>query len=159
MVSVLFVCLGNICRSPTAHGMFEALAAREGLSGKITVDSCGTGDWHTGAPPDERAQAAVKKRGVDISGLAARRVNKDDFERFDYIIAMDRANLANLRRICPSDKRDRLHLFMAFAPDADEDEIPDPYYGGTGGFDVVLNMIESAGAGLLADIRTRLAGP
>ena len=153
MVSVLFVCLGNICRSPTAEGVFRHLVANEGLADRIRVDSAGMGSWHIGQPPDKRAQGAAWRRGIDLSKQRGRQAKPQDFERFDYVIAMDRANFASLKSICPKGHEGRLHMFLDFAPDVPENEVPDPYYGGPGGFDVVLDMIEAASKGLLEDIR------
>ena len=153
MVNVLFVCLGNICRSPTAEGVFRHLVAAEGLSESITIDSAGTGAWHIGDPPDARAQAAARRRGIELSGQRARQVAAGDFERFDYVIAMDQSNLANLSMQAPDAAHPRIHLFLDFAPDVGTKEVPDPYYGGPGGFDDVLDMIEAASMGLLQDIR------
>ena len=153
MVKVLFVCLGNICRSPTAEGAFRTLLDREGLSGQGTVDSAGVGSWHIGSPPDRRAQATARQRGIDLSGQRARQAKAEDFLRFDYVIAMDSENHRDLSRLCPPGEKDRLHLFLDFAPDLGRTDVPDPYYGGDGGFEAVLDMIEAASAGLLADIR------
>ncbi len=155
MVKVLFVCLGNICRSPTAHGVFLHLVEREGLADQIEVDSAGTHAYHVDDPPDPRAQAAAAKRGVDLSLLRARRALQEDFQVFDYVLAMDRGNYAHLSALCPAGAEDKLRLFLSFAPELGEDEVPDPYYGGTAGFERVLDMIESAAEGLLADIRLR----
>ena len=153
MVSVLFVCLGNICRSPTAEGVFRHLVASEGLADQVRVDSAGMGSWHIGQPPDSRAQGAVRQRGIDLSKQRARQTRPQDFEFFDYVIAMDRNNFAALSSICPKGRELRIHLFLDFAPDVPESEVPDPYYGGPGGFDKVLDMIEMASRGLLDDIR------
>jgi protein-tyrosine phosphatase len=155
MVSVLFVCLGNICRSPTAEGVFRALCEREGLGDAVRIESAGTGAYHIGNPPDPRAQAAAKRRGIDLSGQRARQVTRADFDVFDYVLAMDGSNLADLRRVCPPDRHGRLRLFLDFAPDAPVREVPDPYYGEGDGFESVLDLIEAAGVGLLADIRAR----
>ncbi len=155
MVKVLFVCLGNICRSPTAHGVFLHLVAREGLADRIEVDSAGTHAYHVKDPPDPRAQAAAAKRGVDLSPLRARKALQEDFQVFDYVLAMDRSNYDHLSALCPAGAEDKLRLFLSFAPQLGEDEVPDPYYGGTAGFERVLDMIESAAEGLLADIRLR----
>lgn len=148
--SVLFVCLGNICRSPTAHGVFETLVNRHGLEHVIAVESCGTGNWHVGLPPDGRATAEALHRGYDLSHLRARQISRDDFERFDYILAMDNQNLADLRALCPVNFEGRLDLFLDFAPETDVLEVPDPYYGGDAGFTRVLDLVESASEGLLA---------
>jgi len=153
LVNVLFVCLGNICRSPTAEGVFRGLLKKEGLDEQISVDSAGTGNWHVGSPPDRRAQAAAKDRGIDLSGQRARQATKDDFNRFDYIIAMDSDNHDDLSRLCPPGDKKKLHLFLDFAPELGRSDVPDPYYGADGGFEGVLDMIEAASQGLLADIR------
>lgn len=156
-VNVLFVCLGNICRSPTAEGVFRALVEREGLADRIACDSAGTGAWHIGNPPDGRATEAAAGRGIDLSGLRARQAMPGDFERFDYVVAMDRSNADNLRRIAPDGFEDRIRLMMSFAPDLAIDEVPDPYYSAGDGFERVLDMIEAASGGLLAEIlETRL---
>ena len=155
MVRVLFVCLGNICRSPTAEGVFRDLVRREGLAERIGTDSCGTSGWHIGDPPDERARAEARRRGIDIDDLQARQLRADDFETFDYVLAMDRQNLAKLNAACPPARAERVHLFMRFAPDVGRDEVPDPYYGGPDGFRDVFDMIEAASRGLLADIRAQ----
>ena len=153
MVNVLFVCLGNICRSPTAEGVFRALVEREGLSDQVTIDSAGVGSWHIGSPPDDRAQATAKQRGIDLSKQRGRQAKGDDFERFDYVIAMDSQNHGDLARMCPKGGEARLYKFLHFAPQLGLSDVPDPYYGGDGGFDAVFDMIEAASAGLLADIR------
>jgi protein-tyrosine phosphatase len=153
LVNVLFVCLGNICRSPSAEGLFRALVVREELSGRIAVDSAGTGDWHIGKPPDRRAQAAARRRGVDISGLRARQAGPADFRRFDYVLAMDRDNHADLAGVCPPGEEHRLALLLDFAPEIDLDDVPDPYYGGAEDFEVMLDLIEFASTGLLSHIR------
>lgn len=149
---VLFVCLGNICRSPTAHGVFEARVVARGLEREIEVDSCGTGDWHVGHPPDRRALAEAKGRGYDLSELRARQVAPADFEHYDYILAMDRSNLRDLEAMRPSGFTGHLGLFLDFAPTADVREVPDPYYGGDDGFTHVLDLIEAASDGLLQEI-------
>lgn len=155
MVRVLFVCLGNICRSPTAEGVFRDLVRREDLSDRIVTDSCGTGGWHIGAPPDSRACAEAERRGIDLSDLRARQLRKRDFEEFDYILGMDDRNIASLEAMCPPAHRDRIKLFLSYAPDIGRHDVPDPYYGGPDGFRDVFNMIEKASHGLLADIRKR----
>ncbi len=153
MTSVLFVCLGNICRSPSAEGVFRAHVEREGLADRIAVDSAGTGDWHIGNPPDARARAAAERRGVDLSGIRARVARPDDFHRFDYVLAMDDDNLADLERMCPSGREDRLALFLDFAPALGQRHVPDPYYGGAAGFERMLDLIEDGSRELLAHIR------
>ncbi len=155
MVKVLFVCLGNICRSPTAEGVFHTLVEKRGLGGRVTVDSAGTGAWHIGSPPDRRAQAAARQRGIDLSGQRARQAKRGDFHRFDYILAMDADNHRNLAQMCPPGEEHRLHLFLDFAPELETRDVPDPYYGGDGGFEAVLDMIEAASEGLLADIQEK----
>jgi len=152
-VSVLFVCMGNICRSPTAEGVFRAAVVREGLSERIRIDSAGTHDYHIGDPPDARAQQHALRRGYDLSNLRARQVMRADFANFDYLIAMDRANRLALERISPERHRNRIHLFLAFAESVNEQEVPDPYYGGAQGFETVLDLVENAAAGLLRHIR------
>ena len=152
-VRVLFVCLGNICRSPTAHAVFEHLVEAEGLADVIEVDSAGTGSWHVGAPPDRRAVAAAAERGYRMGHLRARQVQPDDIERFDYVLAMDHANLQDLRRKASRSLHARIRLFLEFGDSPGQDEVPDPYYGGEDGFGLVLDLVESAAAGLLREIR------
>lgn len=151
-MKVLFVCLGNICRSPTAHGVFEHMVIQRGLQSRIEVDSCGTGDWHIGHAPDPRASAEALSRGYDLSHLRARQVIKEDFEHFDYILAMDMQNLADLQAMRPQSYAGCLDLFMAFAENTDITQVPDPYYGGDQGFAQVLDLIETASIGLLRDM-------
>lgn len=155
MVNVLFVCLGNICRSPAAEGTFRALVEREGLGGRIACDSAGTGSWHIGEAPDRRMRAAAKRRGIDLDSLRGRQVTSADFERFDYVLAMDGENLANLKALCPPGREERLARFLDFAPQLERRDVPDPYYGGEAGFEAVLDLVETASRGLLADIRRR----
>jgi len=152
MVKVLFVCMGNICRSPTAEGVFRHLVKQINAEDEILIDSAGTHAYHVGNPPDERAQEAALKRNVDLSEQRARRVSKDDFAEFDYIIAMDESNKDDLLSICHSKYKDRIHLFLDFCA-CDESEVPDPYYGQGRGFEVVLNLVEDAADGLLKHIR------
>ena len=152
VVRVLFVCLGNICRSPTAHGVFQSLVKQRGLERLIQIDSCGTGDWHIGHAPDRRATAEAAQRGYDLSQLRARQVQVRDFDDFDYILAMDKQNLADLRAMCPGGYGGHLGLFLPFDPDSSTDEVPDPYYGGDEGFTRVLDMVEAASEGLLREI-------
>lgn len=144
--------MGNICRSPTAQGVFRALVEREGLAGRIDTDSAGTIAYHVGEPPDRRARETAIKRGLDLSDLRARRAVTQDFERFDYLVAMDSDNYRELVAICPEGFEDRLYLFMDFAPHRPETEVPDPYYGGLTGFDRVFDMAEEASRGLLEHI-------
>jgi len=155
MVKVLFVCLGNICRSPIAEGVFRASVMRAGLIEKIQIDSAGTHAYHVGAPPDPRAQETALRRGIDIGALRGRKAVRRDIETFDYVVAMDRENHANLLAICPRGQEHKVRLFLEFAPDRPETEVPDPYYGGADGFERVLDMAEAASQGLLADIRQR----
>jgi len=150
--SVLFVCLGNICRSPTADAVFRAQVARAGLAGRVHIDSCGTAGYHIGEAPDVRATAAAARRGYDLSPLRARQFDPADFGRFDYILAMDESNLAHLEARCPADYRGRLDLFLALAPALGRREVPDPYYGGERGFEEVLDLVEGAGEALLAEL-------
>lgn len=152
---ILFVCLGNICRSPTAEAVLRALAAREAPELPIEVDSAGTAGYHVGQPPDPRTRAAAARRGYDLGALRARIVEPADFERFDLILAMDHENLEVLRRRAPRHTHGRLQLFLEFAPDGGPEEVPDPYYGGPNGFEEVLDLVEAAARGLLAQLRQR----
>jgi protein-tyrosine phosphatase len=155
MIRVLFVCLGNICRSPTAEAVLRALAAREAPELGLEVDSAGTAGYHVGEPPDPRTRQAAARRGYDLSSLRARIVEPKDFERFDLILAMDRENLQVLQRRAPSSAHERLHLFLEFAPPDGAEDVPDPYYGGANGFEEVLDLVEAATRGLLAHLRQR----
>ena len=155
IIHVLFVCMGNICRSPTAEGVFRHLILNEGLSEQIQTDSAGTHAYHIGEPPDRRAQLTAIKRGIDISDLRARKVTVIDFDKFQYVLAMDNENFSFLHELCPPHLHGRLHLFLDFTQKHSEAEVPDPYYGGQGGFDHVFNLVESASQGLLADIQQR----
>jgi len=155
-IKVLFVCMGNICRSPTAEGVFISLLKAKGTSDKFLIDSAGTHAYHVGKPPDHRAQDEALLRGVDLSYQRARQAEPKDFHQFDYILAMDRDNYRGLAAICPEGMEDRLHLFLDFARELEEDEVPDPYYGGKDGFRLVFEMVESAAAGLLESVRLRL---
>lgn len=152
-VKVLFVCMGNICRSPTAEAVFRARVEEAGLREHILIDSCGTHDYHIGKEPDARTQRAARQRGYNLSDLRGRQVEVADFSRFDYVLAMDNANLANLYQICPPAHRDRVGLFLEHASQHTESEVPDPYYGGADGFERVLDMVEDAAAGLLRNIQ------
>ena len=151
-LAILFVCMGNICRSPTAEGVFRRKVQDRRLEGRVTIDSAGTDAYHVGESPDQRAQRAAEKRGYDLSRIRARKVVADDFDRFDLILAMDKRVLDSLKRICPSGYGYRLALFMDYARNFDADEVPDPYYGGAQGFERVLDMIEDGTEGLLARI-------
>jgi protein-tyrosine phosphatase len=155
-IKVLFVCMGNICRSPTAEGAFRRIVAQSGMESSVFIDSAGTHDYHVGAPPDRRAQSAAAGRGYDISGLRGRLVSERDCAEFDYILAMDADNLANLQRLCPARHRHKLHLFLTFSARYPGQEVPDPYYGGSQGFETVLDMVEDASHGLLAALRTEI---
>lgn len=151
--SVLFVCMGNICRSPTAEVVFRHYVENAGLSASILIDSAGTHDYHIGHAPDMRSQQAAAQRGYDMAGLRGRQVERADFESFDYILAMDRANLAILQYLAPRGCKKHLGLFLDFARRGGEREVPDPYYGGEQGFENVLDMVEDAASGLLQHIR------
>ncbi len=155
-VSVLFVCMGNICRSPMAEGVFRRQVEAAGLTERIHIDSAGTHAYHVGEPPDPRAQETAARRGIDLSPLRARRVTREDIALFDYVLAMDRDNLGILRDIADPAHHERIRLFMSFAPEMKQKEVPDPYYGGPGGFEQVFDLVEAAAEGLLADIRKRL---
>lgn len=155
MVKVLFVCLGNICRSPAAEGVFRDLVAQAGFDDRIAVDSAGTSGWNIGKAPDSRSQSVMRRRGIDISALRARRISAEDFRRFDYVIAMDAANVFTLAAICPADAGDRLHLLLDFAPETGRREVPDPYHGGIDAFEDMLSLIESGAAGLLRHIHDK----
>jgi protein-tyrosine phosphatase len=154
-VSVLFVCMGNICRSPTAEAVFRHYVESAGLSASILIDSAGTHDYHIGHAPDLRSQHAAEQRGYDMSSLRGRQVESLDFERFDYVLAMDRANLAILQYLAPRGCKKQLQLFLDYARHHKEREVPDPYYGGEQGFEQVLNMIEDAAQALLQHIQQR----
>ena len=147
-VSVLFVCMGNICRSPTAEGVFRHHVAEAGLEDRFEIDSAGTHAYHVGEPPDRRAQEAATRRGFSLAEIRARRVAADDFERFHYIIAMDEDNLAMLHEQADGAHRDKIRLFLEFGT-GPETEVPDPYYGGATGFERVLDLVEDASRGLL----------
>jgi protein-tyrosine phosphatase len=157
-VRVCFVCLGNICRSPTAEGVMRAALARAGLDGRVIVDSAGTGGWHVGERPDPRTCAAAARRGIELDHLG-QQFRRDDFARFDLILAMDAANLRALRSLAPDEAaRAKVALFRSFDPASPPDaEVPDPYYGGADGFEHVLDICEAACAGVIAELRRRLA--
>jgi protein-tyrosine phosphatase len=170
-VAICFVCLGNICRSPTAEGVMRHMLVEAKLADRVTVDSAGTGDWHIGEAPDERAQRAARSRGYDLSTFRGRQITAADFERFDLIVAMDDKNVAALREICAPAHRDKIRLLMEFAtdagatvadelekvaPDFDMREVIDPYFGGGEGFEIVLDQCEAACRGLIAALRPQL---
>jgi protein-tyrosine phosphatase len=154
--AVLFICMGNICRSPTAEGVFRHLVRQAGLQDRIEIDSAGTHGYHVGSPPDERSQHHAKLRGYDLSALRARQVGFADFERFDLILAMDHENLAMLEDDCPPEHVRKLRRLMEFAPTDLGEVVADPYYGGKQGFETVLDHVEAACEGLLAHVRARL---
>ena len=149
---LLFVCLGNICRSPMAEGAFRRAAADEGVLDWFEIDSAGLGDWHVGQAPDQRAQRAAGERGIDISGQSARQVGKGDFVRFDLVLAMDGSNYDDLKQIAPKDQRHKIRRFLDFAPHAGTKDVPDPFFGEVEGFDHALDLIEAAARGLLAEL-------
>ncbi len=150
---VLFVCMGNICRSPTAEGVLKKLLAERAPELDVQVDSAGTHGYHTGDPPDMRACRAAERRGVDLKGLRARQVTLADFEHFELVLAMDGQNHAFLLEACPVEYRARVRLFLEFAPHLERDDVPDPYYGGSTGFEHVLDLVEDAAAGLIEHLR------
>jgi protein-tyrosine phosphatase len=153
MVRVLFVCLGNICRSPLAQGVFEDVLRCEGLEDEVFVDSAGTGSWHVGSPPDDRAQRSAFARGLDLSAQRARRISPDDCEEFDYVLTMDEQNYRTVASLCGG--KAVVRPFLDFAPHSLEREVPDPYGDGPDAFERVLDLVEEASEGLLDDIRDR----
>jgi protein-tyrosine phosphatase len=157
MTRILFVCMGNICRSPTAEGVLRRLVRDQGLEDRIEIDSAGTGDWHVGDPPDERATAAARRRDIELDG-AARQFEPADFDRFDLILAMDARNRRELLAMVPGDDaRAKVRLFREFDPASPVDgdlDVPDPYYGGDDGFERVLDMVDAAARGLLDELRS-----
>ena len=154
-VKILFVCMGNICRSPTAHGVFRALVEKAGLAHRILIDSAGTHAYHEGEPPDKRALSTAERRGIQMADLTARRVAPEDFHAFDYIVAMDQDNYMALSSICPEALYDKIYLLMDFSPQARTREVPDPYYGGPAGFERVFDLVESGAEALLQEIQRR----
>lgn len=151
---VLMVCMGNICRSPMAHGVLESKIRAAGLGDQVWVDSAGTHGYHVGEPPDRRAQAMAHSRGYDITSLRARRLVREDFDEFDYILVMDADNWREARALQTAESRARLHRFMEFAPQFARKEVPDPYYGGERGFVEVMDMVEAAAEGFIAHLRS-----
>jgi protein-tyrosine phosphatase len=154
-ISVLFVCMGNICRSPTAEGVFRKHVSDAGLDAAIQTDSAGTHAYHSGEPADRRAHAAAARRGFSLEGILARRVTDEDFDQFDFILAMDEDNLMTLQERAPDEQRNKVRLFLEFAESRHENEVPDPYYGGSAGFERVLDLVEEASQGLLETLRNR----
>jgi protein-tyrosine phosphatase len=155
-LSVLFVCMGNICRSPTAEGMFRKLVQQEGIEDSFEIDSAGTHAYHVENPPDDRAQKAALSRGIDLGNIRARQVCHADFEFFDHILVMDRENLETLMFVCPRAHSHKLKLFLEFAPGLKTSEVPDPYYGGDKGFEHVLDLVERASVGFLSSVRNSI---
>lgn len=153
---VLLVCMGNICRSPTAEGVLRYFIKINKLGDKVEVDSAGTHGYHVGEAPDSRTQRAAAVRGYNLSQLRARKVARQDLDYFDLILAMDKSNLDNLKRMATPEQQERMHLFMDYARNFDDDEVPDPYYGLGHGFDLVLDMVEDASLGLLEEIKKKL---
>lgn len=154
-ISVLFVCLGNICRSPSAEGVFRQVVEQAGLGDRVRIDSCGTGDWHVGKAPDARAREAAARRGIDIGDLRARQFRESDLADFDYVLVMDRQNLKDIERIWETTGGTRPALFLDYGRSS-HDEVPDPYYGGDQGFETVLDLIHEASEGLLLELQERL---
>jgi protein-tyrosine phosphatase len=152
---VLFVCMGNICRSPTAEGVFRKTLQQHAPELDVEVDSAGTHAYHVGEPPDPRARNAAERRGIDLSTLRARRISEEDFERFDFVLAMDELNYTVLRELSPVEHHTRIQLFLDYAPGIGRKDVPDPYYGGTNGFEYVLDLVEEASKGLLEHLRAR----
>ena len=155
-VKVLFVCMGNICRSPTAHGVFEQLVNLEKLADYIEIDSAGTHSYHIGEQPDHRSQQTAIGRGIDLSYIRSRQVKASDFSYYDYILAMDNHNYELLEQGCPQQYKNKLSLFLNYASDSSIKEVPDPYYGGANGFDDVFDMVAGASRGLLDEIKKSL---
>lgn len=154
-VRILFVCLGNICRSPTAEAVLRHLAENDGLAGRLEIDSAGTGEWHIGRPPDPRACDAAARRGYDLSALRGRQVTRDDFARFDYVLAMDDENVRTLRRLCPAEHAYKVRLFTEFSSSG-ADSVPDPYGGELHGFEIVLDLVEDSARGLMRHLKRQL---
>lgn len=147
-MKILFVCMGNICRSPSAQGVFEKLIENKGLEEKYTVDSAGTHSYHVGGKPDARSTQSALKRNINISHQRARKISEKDFEDFDYIVVMDNDNHMNVKMICPKKHHHKIYKMMSFSPSSKYTEVPDPYYGGEQGFELVLDLLENASIGL-----------
>jgi protein-tyrosine phosphatase len=156
--SILFVCLGNICRSPLAEGVFRSVVGARGVGGKVFIDSAGTGGWHQGSAPDPRSIAIAARHDIDITGQKARKVLRDDFERFDLILGMDRSNIDDLRAMAPAHAKSRVHLFLEFA-NGQAGDVPDPYYGGPDGFADVYRMIRDASGAMADRLGWRISAP
>lgn len=153
MVKVLFVCMGNICRSPSAEGVFNKLINEQRLASRFSIDSAGTHAYHIGEPPDLRSQRAAEDRKIDLSHLRARKVIFGDFEDFDYLLAMDKENHSIMMQACPEEHQHKIKLFLDYAPHLNTDEVPDPYYGGPHGFEKVLDLIEEASTGFIEQLK------
>jgi protein-tyrosine phosphatase len=156
VVKVLFVCMGNICRSPTAEAVFKHQVREAGLADRILSDSAGTHGYHIGEAPDPRAQTAAARRGYDLSALCGRQISRRDFSDFEYLLAMDEDNLRILMRLCPPEHAHKVKLFMEFSGGSQVREVPDPYYGGSQGFERVLDLVEEASSGLIGYLRERI---
>ena len=156
VVKVLFVCLGNICRSPMADGVFRDIVDKADIDFKVDIDSAGTSGWHINAPPDERAQRVLESKGIDISGLRSRKVTQNDFNKYDHILAMDQSNLSDLTDISEPEHVNKVRLFLELSDDFGSLDVPDPYYGGEEGFLHVYEMIRSASYGLLQEIKNNM---
>jgi protein-tyrosine phosphatase len=153
MVRILFICMGNICRSPTAEAVFRQLVKRKSMETRFHADSAGTIGFHTGEPPDKRATQHAAKRGYDLTKLRARQINQPDYEFFDYVLAMDQENLAWLQKQCPNEHKSKLRLFLDFSEKYAGRDVPDPYYGNGNGFEIVLDMAEDGARGLIAHLQ------
>lgn len=155
MIRVVFVCMGNICRSPTAHGVFRHKIEALGLADQVDVDSAGTHGFHLGSPPDRRAMATLADRGIDVADLRSRQITLSDFTIFDYVLAMDEANYRHLRSLAPESTKGRVHRLMDFAPEANTLEVPDPYYGGALGFEKVFELVDAGTEGFIRHLKAR----
>jgi len=153
-IKVLFVCMGNICRSPTAEGVFTKIVEEAGVDDSFTIDSAGTHAYHIGEQPDPRSQVAARERGIELKHLKARKVSVEDFEQYDYVLAMDSDNVASLMQICPEDYKDKVKYFLDYAPELSVKSVPDPYYGGRFGFERVLDLVTAASQGFLNTLRS-----
>jgi protein-tyrosine phosphatase len=156
LVSVLFVCTGNICRSPTAEGVFRAMLKSTGLAEQVAVDSAGIAGYHKGEPPDERSTITARNRGIDLSNQRARQLDSEDFETFDFLVAMDQTHFDHMMRLCPESETARIKLLLDYAPQVGTRNVPDPYYGAHDGFNYVLDLVEAGSTGLLQEVRDLL---